>query len=510
MAHKRLRKDTHQIRAYKYAAFFKEQHDGRLPTAVYATAKRQQDLWNNFVTLLEASWETVKAGYADMDKKAKATYWSNMDDQCLAATKAAIANGLLWATGEATLDSYRAAIKRLGKGGGVPRMHYGLKSFAITHRFGGGGQPLDFLTSERGGRVRFIFPPDEVYEENTQKNRRARFVSAWFRVDEENTIGLNTIVHRPIPPGAIVKSAKLVGFKQSLVMPWQISLVITVEEPMPAQPETCRVFAIDVGWRKLGKKIRIAMGYDGKEHTDYRLPISYHKKGLGEVSIDRMNSLCEFRASKQNEVKAQLATVQPELAANKQAWERTGRRGLWKLMAGQTEGSPIRPAIEKWMQTDTLLLRQQLMLENAFNGRREWIYKNLAAQLVRDYDVIGIEDLDLIDMQARENHKGPANKGLRMASQRRKYAAVGSLFSAIRLAAQRTGKRVIAVPPRGTTHTCAECGEYFDTGLGGKLGICPNGHEGDRDENGSKNVYARAVALLQQEKGLRKAAQAGM
>src|SRR5690348_13444524 len=57
----RKRKDTHQMKVYKFRAFLKNDNlPGMLPTAIYQFAKRQQELWNTLATEQERRWAEWK------------------------------------------------------------------------------------------------------------------------------------------------------------------------------------------------------------------------------------------------------------------------------------------------------------------------------------------------------------------------------------------------------------------------------------------------------------------
>lgn len=519
---KRKREDT-AINCYKFHCWFKEPpppaEDGRkltLPPAVYETAKMQQKLWNDLSANSKARWDRWKEehpGVRMQDWKASepedyALYWKEAEAKQKELVQASKLN---WEVGPDTLDRFRAACKRLGKGGGSPRPQFRLESFSILHRYTGGGVPLKRLTGERNRRFRIIFPHSEAYRTNARDHRRERLTSAWFSVGDQ-CIGLNVIVHREIAPEAIVKKVALTGHKQSPVMPWRFWLVVTVEEPKPSGrgiTNRPRVLGLDVGWRKLGKESRIAVTWDGEKHDELRLPLAFSKQDLGDVSIDRITALSTIRDQLLESCKTRVSAQVPEHARvrNQEAWRRTRNGGLVRFLSElQRDGNGASEAakvLQVWKRDNDQLLRQQLLLENAFNKRREWLYRNFASKLAANYDVVGIEGLDLAEMSARENIKGEENRGLRRSAQRRKYAAVSELFAAIQNAMEKCGGRVIKVPPRGTTHTCAVCGKAFDTGIAGKLGVCPQGHEADRDENASKNIYSQTYADLERKNRLR-------
>lgn len=520
---KRKRKDTF-INCYKFHCWFKERpepaEDGRkraLPPALYEILKRQQELWNDFCRDAEERWEKWKEEHPGMrmqdwkktDPEGYARYWHEQKSK---QEELKQNSGLNWELGPDTLERFRAAYKRLSKGGGTPQPQSRLQNFSIMHRYTGGGVPIERLAGVRQQRFRMIFPPDHAYTNNTREMRRLRLTSAWFLVGE-HSLRLNVIVHRPIPAGAILKRVALTGRKQSPVMPWQFWLVLTVEEPKPAVRTNARdprVIGVDVGWWRIPDKseIRIAMAWDGNQHRELLLPLSFHKKELGEVSLERITSLASQRDTVLETCKQKLAEILPEhpRIKNTLAWQRTRSGGLTRFLRELDSASPAAELLRVWKRDNDQLLRQQLLLENAFNRRRKWLYRNFAAELVQNYDVVGMEDLNLPKLYSRENQKGEEKRGLRRAAHRRKYAAIGELFDVIENAMAKAGGCVVRISPRDTTHTCARCGKPFDTGVSGRLGICPDGHLSDRDENASENIFSQTRRSLQQDSSLRKSA----
>ncbi|MCL6480551.1 MAG: transposase [Firmicutes bacterium] len=299
-----------------------------------------------------------------------------------------------------------------------------------------------------------------------------------------------------------MKKVVLTGRKQSPVMPWRFWLVLTVEEPKPAarHPEQLCVVGVDVGWWRVPdkSKIRIAMTWDGKRHRELLLPLSFWKKELGEVSIAHITSLSSQRDLLLESCKQKLAELLPEhpRAKNKVAWQRTRSGGLVRFLHELDAATPAAELLRIWKRDNDQLLRQQLMLENAFNHRRKWFNRNFAAEFAREYHVVGIENLNLVQMSSREKTKGEEKRGLRRLAQRRKYAALGELFDAIENPMAKAGGRVVRVPPSSTTHTCSACGKPFDTGIDGRLGVCPDGHEADRDKNASINIFSQTCRAL--------------
>ncbi|WP_289461036.1 RNA-guided endonuclease TnpB family protein, partial [Lactobacillus intestinalis] len=117
------------------------------------------------------------------------------------------------------------------------------------------------------------------------------------------------------------------------------------------------------------------------------------------------------------------------------------------------------------------------------NKRKDYLHK-LTTHLVRQYDVIAIEDLKVKNLQ--KNHclaKAIANASWSMFRQMLEYKC------------ERYGKELIAVNPKNTSRICSKCG--FNSGakpLEIREWTCPNcqAHH-DRDINAAVNILYKAM-----------------
>jgi len=197
-----------------------------------------------------------------------------------------------WEAEADLVERFSAALLRLKQNGGLPKVQYGLRSFSIPHRYTRGGILPERLSSERAERLHLDLPPSTVYLKNDRASRRRRVVDASFLVGKTK-VKLTVVMHRELPSKAIVKGVRLVGRRQSPTMDWETYLAITAEIPFvpPKIPEAGSVIGIDVGWRALKDRIRVAVAYDGLRHHELFMPLSLLHKRLGEVSLRRQRSL---------------------------------------------------------------------------------------------------------------------------------------------------------------------------------------------------------------------------
>ena len=122
-------------------------------------------------------------------------------------------------------------------------------------------------------------------------------------------------------------------------------------------------------------------------------------------------------------------------------------------------------------------------LHQRITARRDAFLHRAAARLIREYDVIVIEQLNVRPMlgttRARSIHDAAWMKFIRMLEYK----------------AEKAGVRIVAVDPRQTTQQCSSCGGLSFMTLRHRQYAC--GYCGitmDRDLNSAKNVLNRAAA----------------
>ena len=110
--------------------------------------------------------------------------------------------------------------------------------------------------------------------------------------------------------------------------------------------------------------------------------------------------------------------------------------------------------------------------------RRDFHHKT-ALDLVRRFDVIAVENL---------NVKGLAQMAL---AKQVHDAGWASFTNIIRSKAEKAGREVVAVDPRGTSQECSGCGAVVKKGLGVRVHTCACGLVLDRDTNAAINIARR-------------------
>lgn len=126
-----------------------------------------------------------------------------------------------------------------------------------------------------------------------------------------------------------------------------------------------------------------------------------------------------------------------------------------------------------------ILARQHRRVQRV---RRDFHCKT-ALDLVRRYDMIAVEDLNVAGLA-------------RMSLARSVHdAGWASFLNALRDGAEKAGRVVVSVNPRGTSQVCSNCGcepEVRKT-LSDRVHRCPCGYTDSRDVNAARNILALAT-----------------
>ena len=114
--------------------------------------------------------------------------------------------------------------------------------------------------------------------------------------------------------------------------------------------------------------------------------------------------------------------------------------------------------------------------------RKEQHYK-VAHQLVKQYDFIAVEDLNIRGLAKTRLSKSILDAGW------------GQLLTIVEAVAVKRGSRFVKVRPHGTSQDCSGCGTKVSKDLSVRLHQCPHcGLEMDRDENAAINIRERALS----------------
>ena len=135
------------------------------------------------------------------------------------------------------------------------------------------------------------------------------------------------------------------------------------------------------------------------------------------------------------------------------------------------------------------LLTRLNHLYEKINDHRKNNTETISAYIVKNHDIIGMEDLSV--------------RALRRISKNRKMtngyndASLGTLVRRITDKASSAGRIVILVDPKDTSQLCSQCGSIVKKDLSVRVHSCPFcGFTADRDVNGAKNILRRTLAKI--------------
>jgi putative transposase len=127
--------------------------------------------------------------------------------------------------------------------------------------------------------------------------------------------------------------------------------------------------------------------------------------------------------------------------------------------------------------------------------QRKDFHYNVAHKLVKNYDLIAVEDLNIRGLARTKLAKSILD------------AAWGQFITILETVAVKCGVRVVKVNPYGTSQDCSSCGIKVPKTLSIRTHECPKcGCVLDRDENAAINILNRALT----EVGLILASQCGL
>jgi putative transposase len=176
-------------------------------------------------------------------------------------------------------------------------------------------------------------------------------------------------------------------------------------------------------------------------------------------------------------LKVFLITADGEVVENPRHY----RKAEKQLVKAQRRVSRRKKGSTRRKKAVALLRRKHQTIQRQ---RRDFHHK-AALALLRRYDVISLEDLQVRNM-ARNHHLAKSISD----------ASWGQFRTILTFKAACAGKWVIAVPPAFTSQDCSGCGERVPKSLSVRTHVCPScGLVMDRDENAALNILRAGQAL---------------
>lgn len=338
--------------------------------------------------------------------------------------------------------------------------------------------------------------------------KQARKTEGRIRVSSQGAapiwLPFQVTVHRE--PKGRIKQAQLVRNKVGHDWRWHLCLTVDENPYLGLQlPEN--EIGLDLGWRRLEDRVRVAVWRDSHGNTgELALDESYIKtserlKGLQSV-IDK-----DFEAIKSSfldwKKKGQLQTWADEQTKFLANWRSPVKLARIVKGMGEDRHSGDEEMFREawgWLKRYEHINSWLANLRDKMQGRRLEQYRIWAKWISRNFSKVYLEEFDLADMAKRKT----AREDLDVESKARYWAKVASpgiLRSEIERSCIESGAVVSRVDARYTTVTCPHCASRVSTDARANLvlqcEVCGLGY--DQDYGAAQNIIDRGSRIGAQE-----------
>jgi hypothetical protein len=318
---------------------------------------------------------------------------------------------------------------------------------------------------------------------------------------EQRFATLRVKFHRPLPAGAQVKEAKLTRDGK------RYSLTFTLVLPdAPARPVPTRFVGVDLGWREREDgRLRAALAATSSdEHLEITLSadlrLRHERLNALEGEIDTLRDKVWTQFHADNTLPEPVAKL---LGKQRAQW--CDPDALADAMLA-CKDMVMPDDLWAWRKAHRALRNEAEGLRRRLRSQRREAYRLAALALVREADVIGVEDCDLRDMalnKARDD--GAKNELAPRARANRVIVGAGELRHWIRSTGEREGVEVFDVPASYTSVTCSACGDTAIDLTPQLHVLCKTcGAVHDQDENAATNIRERCIAAVMGGEGSRR------
>lgn len=155
---------------------------------------------------------------------------------------------------------------------------------------------------------------------------------------------------------------------------------------------------------------------------------------------------------------------------------------LKKIKKYQRKLSKRKKDSSNYYQTKTKLAK---ICEKVANQRKDYLHK-VSRYYVNNYDIIYVEDLDILSMTKKQKYDKRSKKTLHRHDL---DAGWGQLTGYLLYKAENAGRQIILVNPKNTSQRCSQCGQLVKKELKDRIHQCPFCYVSlDRDYNASLNI----------------------
>jgi hypothetical protein len=324
--------------------------------------------------------------------------------------------------------------------------------------------------------------------EGEGRKRTLRFTVATLgkKRDDKILASFPMVMHRPLPPDAMVKLARLVTKRVGVSLRYEVHIVVeTSGQPVLKQGNLSA--AINMGWRitETGLRVAAVRFSDGTEEV-LELPAEWM------LSFDYMEDL---ESSVRRAAVADMPQIMPELelapVSLRQHVERIKANpgtalGLRSLGERWSREAALSPQLQTWYQANRRKFDEAAHLRKSLLARRAAIYRNFVAAIAPRVSTIAIEQLDLSMLANRQK-----NDNTWIVEQRRghRQRAAISTLRAFFAESERAGRfevRRIAAPY--LSQECHFCGTRNVLGSPLMVTCTGCGSQWDQDFNNAANL----------------------
>jgi hypothetical protein len=324
--------------------------------------------------------------------------------------------------------------------------------------------------------------------EGEGRKRTLRFTVATLgkKRDDKILASFPMVMHRPLPPDAMVKLARLVTSRVGVAIRYAVHVVVETSGNLVSKQGNLAA-AINMGWRitETGLRVAAVRFSDGREEV-LELPADWM------LSFDYMEDL---EASVRRAAIAEMPLILPELELAPVSLRHQVERlkahpgtalGLRALGERWSREAALSPQLQTWYQANRRKFDEAAHLRKSLLARRAAIYRNFVASIATRVNTIAIEQLDLSMLANRQK-----NDGSWIVEQRRghRQRAAISTLRAFLAESERAGRfdvRRIAAPY--LSQECHLCG--IRNVLGSPLIVTCSGcgSQWDQDFNNASNL----------------------
>lgn len=440
--------------------------------------------------------------------------------------------GLRWWEAQQTMTAFRAAMRRrrtaaMSFRDGWPRIRYpdspGNGDWGIHFYLNKSGVPASDLDSERGvPGLRFgprMDPALTGHPQMSGRRKRSRalrqaVISLTGDQRKQQSFTFAVLQHRDFPPASHIKEWKLIQREGAL---W-LSITVEHQRQLPKQGDAAA--GLDIGWRKIGDSIRVAMLYEpvGGAFQEIKVNLSespgdpaqrkrFHldmganrwiKRHLPQLLpgwtpgmtipsvMDISETLQRRRAELQSDAKLAVAAC---MDGRVPEWfNRIGRRGLMKMLGDPVMNVETKAALTLWANEDARLGKLVSSFLSQTARGVEYGHLQIAHDICQHLRDLGIYRLNIestfLARASRQRENGDAQE-LRVSQRYRHFVAPGRLIASLRATAPKYGITVESYNPTNSSRTCYLCGG-LNAATSALLVTCAHcGQVVDQDRNAS-------------------------